>query len=705
MSNLFLNPWIFSGLLALAVPLIFHLIRQQDEDDHAFPSLMFIKRLRIRDRRRRTLRDKWLLLARLLALAFLVIAFCRPLWSPSTDDTELLESARQSVFLVDVSASMSIASQADAAQKVLNDAINNLQSGELAAIVAFDDNASLVHEMSADHESLRQAGANLYRGSLSGVTRFANAFRFANEILADDIARPSRIVVISDLQESGFDQASVQALENVALEILAVQQPAEANLVISDVQRIDDEIQIKVINNGAEPTDTTSIELSLDNVVTELPVESLDAGQGTTLTTPFSFSSSKPVSAQLTIADTTPDKDNGIASDSRRAAVFRLGRTINVLIVTDIEYRRNSVQDERSYFAHSLALADNTRLVEVEDRALDGEDFETMDVIIFDDGVLPSGDVASDLATVIDQGVGVLFVSNTQNLDRDGSPDRLTDYLPGTLAREKDDDESATTKASSQANRIAGFLDFHPLAGQFGKSLIGAGALSDVKFLDYQKLQPGSDDRVLASLDNGDALLMEKLTNKGRVLSLSASLEANISNLATAPGFIRLSHRVIDYLADREPVVETYQRGDVIDLARHAGAFSSGGLWRTALAESGAVIETPSGRQLKITPGKAFYRPAEIGIHQARLSSANADTIAIAVNQDPVESELKRLSNDEFKKRVLSRSWPQQKQDVIAVERQSEPGGLWRWLLIIAALLFIVETVMANRLTTQRNAS
>ncbi len=701
MSSLFVNPWLLAALLALAAPIIYHLVRRDEREDRAFPSLMFIRRLKILDRRRRKLRDKWLLLARLLALACLIAAFARPLWTPAPDgDTDAGDKSYQ-VVLVDVSASMRVPAQQAEAKKVLAQAIDDLGGTDAAALVAFDEDATLVHAMSTDHAALRQASASLFDDDNSGATDFANAMRLANELLVDSGANGGRIVVVSDLQKTGFSDASVFALDGVSVDLLPVQQDVGGNLMISDLTRLDDRLDIKVVNTGFEATAPASLQLAVNNVATELKVDSLEAGDGVVLSSPFAFNSSEAVSVEASIGASTPARDVGMPSDATRAAVFRLGRMVRVVVVTDVEYRRARALDQRSYLAHAGALADFTKVVEIEDRRLKAEDFDAVDVVVFDDGIIPSGDAASALASAVERGTGVLFVASTDNPDRDGNADRLSELLPGVLVR----DEVVTQDGVSTVPvRIGRFINHHALTSGLNDTLTGGKSLSDVRFLRYLPLQPDATDRVLATLDNGDPFLIEKITSKGRVVSLTTSLESDISNLATAPGFVRLSHRLIDYLADRAGVIEHYQRGEVVDLARHAGAFSNGGQWRAALAENGAVVESASGRQHRIRPDRAFYRPQSIGIHQARLSSADGTTIAIAVNQNPLESDLQRLTPEAFSERIQRRPWPAQKEAAQAVSRSADASPLWRWLLALAAILFFIETVVASRLSRQRNS-
>jgi hypothetical protein len=81
---LFKNPTVLYGLLFLLVPIIVHLFQLRRFKKVAFSNVAFLKPLLTQTRKSRTLK-KWLtLLARLLAIACLVIAFAQP-YFPSED--------------------------------------------------------------------------------------------------------------------------------------------------------------------------------------------------------------------------------------------------------------------------------------------------------------------------------------------------------------------------------------------------------------------------------------------------------------------------------------------------------------------------------------------------------------------------------------------------------------------------------------------
>ena len=102
----FLAPLFLLGALAIAAPVIFHLIRRTTRDRTRFSSLMFLQPTPPRLTKRSRLENLLLLLLRCLALALLAFGFSRPFFKQSTFSESSTGPAKRIVVLVDASASI-----------------------------------------------------------------------------------------------------------------------------------------------------------------------------------------------------------------------------------------------------------------------------------------------------------------------------------------------------------------------------------------------------------------------------------------------------------------------------------------------------------------------------------------------------------------------------------------------------------------------
>src|SRR5438034_6736102 len=102
----FLTPLFLLGALAVALPVIFHLIRRTSREKTLFSSLMFLMPTPPRVTRRSRLENIFLLILRCLVLCLLALGFARPfLQKPLAADPQSGQG-KKIVVLVDTSASM-----------------------------------------------------------------------------------------------------------------------------------------------------------------------------------------------------------------------------------------------------------------------------------------------------------------------------------------------------------------------------------------------------------------------------------------------------------------------------------------------------------------------------------------------------------------------------------------------------------------------
>ena len=102
----FLTPLFLLGGLAIAGPILFHLIRRNTRRRFTFSSLMFLRPEPPRVTRKSRLEDIPLLIARCILLGLLVLAFARPFFRELVEPSPGDGDVRRSLLLVDLSASM-----------------------------------------------------------------------------------------------------------------------------------------------------------------------------------------------------------------------------------------------------------------------------------------------------------------------------------------------------------------------------------------------------------------------------------------------------------------------------------------------------------------------------------------------------------------------------------------------------------------------
>jgi hypothetical protein len=133
----FLTPLFLLGGLALALPVIFHLIRRTTRERTVFSSLMFLLPTPPRLTKRSRLEHWLLLLLRCLALALLALGFARPFFKETTANDAVGPGAVRRIVLVDTSASMRRAGLWDEARARVDLELRATGPGDQMAVFAF----------------------------------------------------------------------------------------------------------------------------------------------------------------------------------------------------------------------------------------------------------------------------------------------------------------------------------------------------------------------------------------------------------------------------------------------------------------------------------------------------------------------------------------------------------------------------------------
>ena len=240
----FLTPLFLLGALAVAFPVVFHLIRRTTRERTPFSPLMFLQPSPPRLTRRSRLEHILLLLLRCAILCLLALGFARPFIKKATNADPTSAHARRIVVLVDSSASMRRANLwADARQRV-ESILSKTSPADQVGLLTFDRrvNSLITFEQwnaapAGDRASL--TARKLAETSPSwSATHLGNALITAAETLADTAAKPvlgpRQIVLISDLQE-GSRLEQLQGYEwpkgiEVSVEKLKARLPSNAGL-------------------------------------------------------------------------------------------------------------------------------------------------------------------------------------------------------------------------------------------------------------------------------------------------------------------------------------------------------------------------------------------------------------------------------------------------------------------------------------------
>src|SRR5262245_41651785 len=271
----FLAPLFLAGLVALAIPVLIHLIQRERKNVVRFPSLMFVRKIPYSSIRRRRIHNWTLLLLRLAALALIIAAFARP-FLRSTSLVAAAGGARDAIILLDRSYSMGHGDQWDRAKKAAADAVGKLADGDRATLILFDASAEVAVQPTNDKGRLV---SEIDAAQLSaGATRFGPALKLAGSLLAGSTMPRREVILITDFQRSGWSPGEGLRLPSgTVLTPVSVQALSAKNLAVTPITIQRDQasgqdritVTAGVLNRSSEAATNVPIALELDGHVAQ----------------------------------------------------------------------------------------------------------------------------------------------------------------------------------------------------------------------------------------------------------------------------------------------------------------------------------------------------------------------------------------------------------------------------------------------------
>jgi hypothetical protein len=702
----FLTPLFLLGGIAVALPIVFHLVRRSSREKMVFSSLMFLKPTPPRMTRRNRLEHIFLLLLRCLAICILSLGFARPFLQKPMPPAAPSGSGTRMVLLVDTSASMKREGVWPAALARAQDVLRQTSPADQVAILTFDDQVRSI--VSFEQWAAMDAGQ---RGSLGGqrlaeskptwrATHLGNALIAAAETLEDADKReqhagPKRIVVVTDSQE-GSKLDGLQGYEwprgvEVAVETIKAKRPTNAGLQwVMDAEdsgrAASDTLRLRVSNSADAKGEQFQIRWS--GVTDSTSVDAyVPPGQSRIVAAP-KLASGKPAE-QIVLTGDDESFDNAAYHVTARA------QEINVLFVG-----ADADQDPAQLFYYLKRAFQDTRRQAVRlHRLADGVPSNASapgsNQLIIVANAVPENRRA-EIAQFIQRGGTVLLTMNDTAAAK-------------TLAELSGLPDLNASEAPVANYAMFGQMDFeHPLLAPF----------SDPRFSDFTKIRvwkhrklnldaltrpsatlsrptgEGLGVRVIARFDDGDPAIAEIPVGRGRVFVFTTSWRPADSQLALSSKFVPLLYSVLEQAGGMKSGLAQFRVGDTVELSALGIQASSAAM----------TIRKPDGSQVQANSGETrFSDTDQPGIYEI----VNAQPpVRFAVNLDPAESRTAPLPIEELarlavpvKAREIALAKPAERSAQLHKAELESRQKLWRWLIVGALVVLIVETWVAGRIT------
>ena len=700
----FLTPWFLLGGLAVAGPILFHLIRRAARERVPFSSLMFLRPTLPRVTRRQKLEHVWLLLLRCLALVLLAIAFARPFFSKDISLPASPAEARQIVLLVDTSASMRREGLWAKARARAESYLDKATPADQFAIMTFDRQPRVLisfaewSSWSADQRSglTRQRLAAVQPGWMN--TQLGLALTSAAEQLMDDSPTTKQfarreMVLISDLQEGakldglqGHDwptgvKVSVERVDparkgNAGLEIVA--QPVAKT-------GEEEAIRVRVFNSRDSGQEKFQLAWQTESG-SSAPMEIyLPPGQTRTFTAPKLPAGM--TSAELRLSSAGEIFDNAsyyAAPEFDRASIAWFGtesvndpeklRYYADLVFPPAPHQRAEVMRPYTNSVFSPALLEPAAFAVIADKLVPEE-------ITAVRGWLAHGKSA------------LLVLTDTQ--------------MAATLSGLAGLPEVEMTEAGEDY-ALLGDIDFaHPIFSPFADP-----RFSDFTHIHFWKhrrwtIPTGASAHVLAKFDDGSPALAQLSVGSGNLLVLASGWNPTDSQLAVSSKFPPLMQRMLDWSGNASPARVQFLTGDAIPGSGAVPAASSPSAGETP-ALPGIQWQKPDGKKITLNAATPFTETDQPGIYTATFAGKpHRYAVNLPLDENRTASiepdELARLGVPLQLASETSVAQLQAQQRHLQETELEDRQKLWRWLIGGVLVVTLLEIAISSRLSRRIN--
>jgi hypothetical protein len=694
----FLTPLFLIGGLAIAAPIIYHLIRQTTRDKTNFSSLMFLLPSPPRISTRHRLEHILLLILRCLALLLLAFGFARPFLTQTELNDPTAAQPKRMVVLLDRSASMRRDGVWAAARTRVEEILRRAGPADQVAIYTFDRQATSL--LNFDEWNRTAAGDRVAMAvsRLGGVTpgwlgtQLGSGLITAAEALGENdgkvVPGPRQIFLVSDLQ-AGSRLDTLQAYEwpkGVELFVEAVKATKTTNAGVQLVaestetnRAADAPVRVRVTNAadskgeqfklgwvqaGATPTEFVST-----------PIDAyVSPGQAKVFAVPMPPAGTPATHIALRGDDEAFDNTLAVIPPTQqRANVVWLGA--------------DATADSRQplYFLNR-AFVDTPRVaVQIAQKApaapLNAAELQAAHLIFVADA-LPQNSAAAVREQVNAGKVALVVAKNPE----------ISATLETLVGK-----PGARFSEAKVSNGYAMFTDIdfqHPLFAPFADPRYSD--FTKIHVWRYRKLEPNSipEARVVVRLDSGDPLLLEVPVGKGKIFVLTSGWQPEDSQVAISSKFVPLMWSLLELGGGVVTASTQFFVGEKLALPPGMAATS---------------VKTPAGKTTTLTAGQDFTQADEPGIYEF---TGGARPVRIAVNLEPNESRTSPLDADELERlgvpvarpAVVAAASPTESKTMLQGIEAESRQKLWRWFIAATLVILLAESALAGW-TARRTAS
>ena len=671
----FVYPSFLWALAALAIPVLIHLFYFRRFKRVYFTNVRFLREVKEETSALRKVRNLLVLLARCLALAFLVFAFAQP-FLPADDATVDLGQKAVSVY-VDNSFSMSALSEEvpllDKAKQRARDIIgaypvddrfqvlSNEFAGRQQRLVSREDALALVDEIEVT----------------PAVRDLATVLARQQQALNTGLAPNKVAYQISDFQRSVAAGLADWRDTSLAVNLVPLQSVQEKNISIDSaffevpVQMLNqtNPLLVRVTNHGDTPAENIRLTLRYEGQTKPVGTLRIPAGATVTDTVNVTILRTGLHEAELQLTDYP------VQFDDRYYFSFDVAETVRVLLVSD--------GAANSYLSAALRKIPYFTVTDSRSNAIDYAGLTDNQLVVLDEPQAVSSGLGGALQQYIEGGGNVLFFPR-----RNGDKNSYNNFLKQLRANE--------LGAFATEERRVGQLNTEAFVFQDVFENRNANLKLPVTRGNFALTRYGSrpEERLLTYRD-GSTYLGKYRRGDGHLYLSAAPLDESLNDLVRSGEiFVPMLYRMALSTARAQQIAYTIGDDELLQ-ARH----------RATVAEPVYKLRNAEGEfipQQRILGSKVNLsvnnQVSEAGHYRLYLGDGDTPLSAFSFNYDRTESDLAYFPPAALRERVpASLTVFEDVADAVfraEVTQRSQGTQLWKWCLVLALLFLAAESLL-----------
>lgn len=667
----FAYPEFLYALFAIAIPIIIHLFNFRKFKKIYFSNVEFLKEVQQETQSKSKLKHLLILLSRILAIAFLVLAFAQPFIPVSEND---LSNQNNTVAIyIDNSFSMeSVGENGSLLNEAKNKAIEVVNSYKATdKFILVSNNFNAGDQRLLSNEEIIDKIENI---SISSSSRNISTIYSRNRDALNTSIDNKAFYILSDFQESTSDLNLIKADTLIETYLVPIESSQASNLYIDScwfnspthLINQNEELNIRIKNNSENNLERIPLKLSINNQNVVPTSFNINANDESIITLNYRNKTNGIQQGKVEL------RDNPIVTDDIFYFSYSISENINILGV-GVEQTETSLSS--IYNTDSIFSFNNFNVSK-----LDYSLIKKSNLVILHHLPSINSGLSSSLKSFVDDG-GSLLVFPSEKIDFNSYREFLSLL-----------NVNYYSKVDTSKNKVREINLSHPVFNNvFERKPKGNLNLPIVS--SHYTISKGNTDfkNDILTLKNGAPFLTEYKVGKGKIYLSAVSLNTENSNFTNHALFVPTLYNIALLSQKNYPLFHVIGDNSSIDIGRsekddiyHIKNKTTDIIPRVRNNNNSTTIFINSGIE---TAGNY-------------LLENNKTQLGLAYNYNRSESELSYLSENKINEFISANTINAQYVDLGNGTMQTALNDLnigkkyWKYCIILALLFLAIEIVL-----------